>query len=132
VSETFAGKISGSREVVGKESTIKTRAGKKQTFPIAGVFRDFSDNSHLEAHILLPFARMVPCFRKHAADNRGANNIYFYLSTESPQAALEAVINRNLFNDVRKLRNVSFALQPLSRVHLFSNDIELSPEQDSV
>mgnify|MGYP006281116837 FL=1 len=132
ISETFADKMSMSVDAIGKELTIKTQAGKKQTFTIAGVFRDFPDNSHLEAHILLPFTRMVPYYRKHAADNWDANNVYFYLRAERPQADLEAKINRNLLNDVRTFQNVSFTLQPLSQVHLFSNDIELNLEQDSV
>jgi len=132
ISETFADKLSISKDILGRELSIKTPTGQKRTFTIAGVFKDFPDNSHLEAHILLSFSLMEPFYNRRRADNWDANNMYFYIRSERSQTHLEAKINQSLFEDINEMNNVSFSLQPLSRVHLFSNHIELHPEQDSV
>lgn len=128
ISEKFAKKLFSKIDVIGQEINIKNIAGEEISLIIQGVFKNFPSNSHFQAEILLPFIHIEKYYQQNTEFEWTNNNIYYYVQTLSPKIA-ENKINNNL---KRSGYQFVFNLQSLDKIHLFSNDIDLNIEKQSV
>ena len=123
ITEKIALKYFGNTDVLGK--TI--RINSKDDFTVTGVMANIPDNSHLQFDFVRPMrflARTNDDLRKNTWDNF---NFFTYIklndkAMQSKQAMgdlekkMQAIYKKN-----EPVLKVGFVLQPLARVHLYSN-----------
>jgi predicted permease len=123
ISEEMAMKYFGSTDVLDK--TI--RKNNKEDFTVTGVFADVPDNSHLQFDFVQPMrflARSNNDLKNNIWDNF---NWYTYIrlndkalqsksAIEDLEKKMQAIYKKN-----ESVLKVGFVLQPLSKVHLYSN-----------
>jgi putative ABC transport system permease protein len=123
ISEEMAMKYFGSVDVL--EKTI--RKNNKEDFTITGVIANVPDNSHLQFDFVQPMsflARTNNDFKNNVWDNF---NWYTYIKltdkakqSESTIKELETKIQA-IYKKNESFLKVSFVLQPLEKIHLYSN-----------
>ncbi|UZR93385.1 ABC transporter permease [Chondrinema litorale] len=134
--EETAIKYFGDENPVGK--TIYLRGDK--AFTVAGVVKDFPENSHFHFNILIPFENMYDLesddIAQRIEDNLTRNWIISHTSTyvllkegqmlESVNKHMENMVNE--YAPERMHLGQVFSLQPLKDIHLHSSEIGLNPE----
>lgn len=123
ITERMAMKYFGSTDVL--ERTI--RKNNEQDFTVTGVLANLPQNSHLKFDFVQPlsfFARTNNDFKNNVWDNF---NYFTYLlirenadRTQEGITAIEEKI-RAIYQKNESVLKVSFVLQPLARIHLYSN-----------
>jgi predicted permease len=123
ISEKMALKYFGTTDVL--EKTI--RKDNKEDFTVTAVMANIPDNSHLHVDFVVPMrflARTNDDLKKNIWDNYNWYT-YFRLSSKAPQSKAAIADLEKKIQDVYKknetVLKVSFILQPLAKIHLYSN-----------
>jgi ABC-type antimicrobial peptide transport system permease subunit len=126
ISGQMAKKYFGSDEAIGK--TLQILAFDKKNwldFKVTAVMKDIPHNSHLQASCFLPFKAINKLIWWYPLDewDEWSCNTYLQLSKDASRLETENNINeyfkkRNSANEKSTFR---FKLQPLSRIHLYSD-----------
>jgi putative ABC transport system permease protein len=132
LSQRLALKLFSKTNIVDRKLQIKYKSGETRTLFIKGVFENFPDNSHIQAEVLLPFRDVQDYFTKNSSFQWNNNSIYYYLQTSMDKKIIENRIYRSIPAEIKRSNNLDFRLQPLSHVHLFSNDVRFNIEKDSI
>ena len=123
ITEEIAMKYFGSTDVI--EKTI--RKNNKDDFTVTGVIANIPDNSHLKFDFVQPMrylARTNDDLKKNIWDNF---NYYTYIKiNDKAQQSKSAIADlekkmQDIYKKNEPVLKVAFILQPLSRVHLYSN-----------
>jgi putative ABC transport system permease protein len=123
ISEEMARKYFGSIDVL--EKTI--RKNNKEDFTITGVIANVPDNSHLQFDFVQPMsflARTNNDFKNNVWDNF---NWYTYIKLSDKAKQSESAIKeletkiQAIYKKNESFLKVSFVLQPLEKIHLYSN-----------
>jgi predicted permease len=123
ITEEMAKKYFGTTDVL--EKTI--RKNSKEDFTITGVIANIPKNSHLQFDFLQPMrflARTNDDLKKNTWDNF---NFYTYIKlNDKAKQSDEAIADlekkfQAIYKKNESVLKVSFVLQPLSKVHLYSN-----------
>lgn len=123
ISEQMAMKYFGSKDVIDK--TIKKN--NKDDFTVTGIMANVPDNSHLHFDFVQPMrylARTNEDLKYNKWDNY---NWYTYLKlgakTDQSKTSIVALEKRMqaIYQKNEKMLKVSFILQPLADIHLYSN-----------
>ncbi|HKK46795.1 MAG TPA: ABC transporter permease [Balneolaceae bacterium] len=127
ITASMAKKYFGKTDVVGK--TLYTNVYQAT---ISGVIKDFPPNSHIRMntiHTEPTWARQIDGWKKWAATNWTANAMITYVKMEPGfhnkkafQQKLTSLVAKHYGDDVDY--SSSFILQPLTDIHLHSQDIE--------
>ncbi len=132
ISESIALKIFSTTNVIGKDIVIKNLSGKSNSLLIKGVFEDFPENSHIKANVLISFKNIEERYQD-TNFQWDKNSVYCYiLSGVASAEIIEKKINNSVPLEIKKDYNYKFNLQHLSRIHLFSDNIDLNIEKQSV
>ncbi len=129
ISESSARKYFGKENPMG-EMIILTNTFGKQLFQITGVAQDVPENSHLKFDFLLSYKTLIQ-LRPQAAHYWGWNYFFTYVllspeaDPQSLQLALDEYIERHDLHGKDYKRK--FLLQPLKKIHLYSN-LRYEPE----
>jgi len=130
LSETVALKFFGDQDPIGRTVTYL----EKHDMHVTGIFRDFPKNSHFTMDVILPFDAK-PILEDRKLDSWGNSSCYTYFLL---QEGADAVQLEGKFPDMyAKYRgdqgwdSAGYYLQPLTKIHLFSNiNFDLSPGSD--
>ncbi len=130
LSEAVARKFFGDQDPIGQTVTYL----EKHDMHVTGVFRDFPKNSHLIMDLILPFDAK-PILEERKLDSWGNSSFYTYFLL---QESADAVQLEGKFPDMyTKYRGdqgwdrAGYYLQPLTKIHLFSNiNFDNSPGND--
>ncbi len=129
-SESMARKYFGETNPLGQTVVFQ----EKHDMRVTGVFKDFPDNSHFKMEIILPFDAM-PTLQNQPIDSWGNSSYYtYFLLQEGADAAqLESKLPEiyNKYRNDKGWDTAGYYLQPLTRIHLYSNiNFDLSPGND--
>lgn len=129
ITEEMATKYFGDKDPLG-ESLLFTG---NQAFKVAGVVKDFPDNSHLQFHMLVPWENMydletVPAaeiMRRNLSMNFVISHSYTYVLLKPGADPFNVNSNMNAFLEKYALPQVRvgqvFTLEPLTDIHLTSD-----------
>ena len=120
LTESTARRLFNSTEVIGKTFTTKDDA-----YIISGIVDDLPQNSFLLTEAFCYQAPKPPLAKADLEGSYNAGNAFIFLNETASVAAVTEKINR-LCNKLG-LTHFKIALQPVSRIHLYSSDIEISP-----
>lgn len=133
-SESMAKKYFGDEDPIGKTVAYLDRYDMKVT----GIFKDFPKNSHFTMDIIMPFETMGT-IQNRRLDTWGNNSYYTYflaqegvdpLQLESKLPALMKKYSEGKGWEYEGEQSRLY-LQPLTRIHLFSNiNFEIIPNND--
>ena len=132
VSISIAKKLFSNTDVIGKDIVVKDLAGKENTLIIKGVFEEFPENSHIKANILISFKNIEGLYQGNGGFQWNNNSMYCYILSAVTSKNIEKKINNILPLDIKNNYNFRFNLQPLNKIHLFSDKIDLNIEKQSV
>ncbi len=119
ISERMRDKYFGSDDPLGQTLILD-----EQPYQITGVFQDLPSNSHLQFDFLGSFAR----YERVYADRWGVSNFatYFLLredfSFEDYARRMPGLVEKHRGRETRATYGVTYPLEPLTRVHLFSRE----------
>jgi len=133
VSETTARKIFGTESPLGK--FLKLADGKD--YAVTGVFKDVPGNSHIRFNLLRSFETLV-ADNKAATENWFSISMYAYLlldenaDPKALEAKLPQFVDKNMGPTLKAIGGtMAFRLQPLKRVHLYSDFVlDVAPQGD--
>ena len=130
LSENQAKKYFGKENPLGKT----VRYNSKHDMIVTGIFKDFPKNSHFAMDILLPFDAQATLSNRNL-DTWRNNSCYTYclLQDGADPKALEDKLPAlfQKYSQGRGWDTAVFYLQPLTRIHLYSNiNFEIAPNSD--
>ena len=131
ISESSALKIFSTTNVIGKHLVVKYLTGEESSLVIKGVFEDFPENSHIKANALISFKNIEGRYQ-NADFQWDKNSVYCYILSGVASENIEKKVNNIVPLAIKRDFNYKFNLQPLSRIHLFSDNINLNIEKQSV
>ena len=117
LTEEMAAKYFGSEDPIGK--TIK--ADNKWDFQVTGVMKNVPRNSHLQFDFLIPF--VFGRELNYTVDNWGNSSFRTYVQLPKGIPAQDVIskISGYLFEKPTIEKDARLNLQPLTRIHLYSN-----------
>ncbi|MDB5262619.1 MAG: hypothetical protein JWQ14_1900 [Adhaeribacter sp.] len=125
ITEAMAEKYFGKTEALGQI----IRKDNQDDFTITGILANVPANSHLQFDFILPLA-FIARSNQDLEENRWGNfNFYTYVqlheNTVSSDAALQKLNKQvtRIFKQHLDKMQVTFQLQPVSRIHLHSNNL---------
>jgi putative ABC transport system permease protein len=138
VSESLAKRYFGDDDPIGK--SLKCNGSNE--FEITGVFKDAPENTHLKFDALFSFESLLkiigPEDTQNLMTNWGWSGNYCYIelapsaSVKLLEAKIPALVEKKMGKELRAWgEGMSFAMQPLSSIHLDSNfKDEIEPNGD--
>lgn len=132
ISESIALKVFSTKDVINKDIVIKDATGQESTLIIKGVFKDFPENSHIKANILISYKNIENLYQGNSKFQWNNSSIYYYILSDAISEKITQRINSLVPPEIKKNYNYSFTLQPLNRIHLLSDKIDLNIEKQSV
>ena len=117
ISERMREKYFGADDPLGQTIVLD-----EQPYRVTGVIRDIPSNSHLRFDFLGSFTR----YERAYADSWGVSNFATYLllredfSFEDYALRMPGLVEKHRGRDTRTTYGVSYPLEPLTRIHLFS------------
>ena len=123
--EDWAQKLFGDRDPIGREIMVIEYGN----CIVTGVMKNFPDNSHIQAKILVSLPYNEDFFKDYAS-NWNANGAYSYVVLNSPQdgdkisAEIPSFLTKYYGENARR----DFYLQPLHDIHFNSKSIESAIE----
>lgn len=107
--------------------------GKWRDFKITGIFKNIPRNSHFKFHFLGSFLN----YRPGSLENWAVSNFWTYIlieeesSIDTLREKLPQFLEKYRGKALRNMHNLSYLLQPLSRIHLHSHlKGEIEPNRD--
>ncbi|HJZ40176.1 MAG TPA: FtsX-like permease family protein, partial [Bacteroidales bacterium] len=131
ISEKSARKYFGSENPVGNPITLRID-NTNHDFTVEGVFKDFPEQSHFHANILLSTAFFTNHRNQASLTNWGNWSVLTYILMKKP--GMNKVINDKMPGLIDKYvpedldQDIKFRFQPLREIHLFSKDLEMDIE----
>jgi putative ABC transport system permease protein len=125
LTEKMARKFFGSEEPIGKTLQVSTANKNKISFSVTGILRDIPHNSHLQFHIFVPFRVLDEMVWWVKDFEKWGDWSYFTYVLVKPGSTIPE-INKKI-NDLVKENykqdqlTSKFFLQPLSKIHLYSD-----------
>lgn len=118
LSETTAKKYFANQDPIGKTIVV----GGRDELEITGIYEDFPENSTLSCDLMAAFSTLR--FSKKPSWDNASFETYCLLKPNTAIASAEAQINQVLDKNIEKENQwYSFSLQPLERIHLYSEGI---------
>jgi len=125
ITEKMAKKYFGKAEALGQI----IRKDNQDNFTVTGILANVPANSHLQFDFILPIA-FIARTNQDLKENRWGNfNFYTYVqlhpNTVSSDVALQKLNQQatRIFKQHLPEMQVAFQLQPISRIHLYSNNL---------
>ena len=125
ITEAMAEKYFGKADALGQI----IRKDNQDNFTVTGILANVPANSHLQFDFILPLAFIAET-NQDLKENRWGNfNFYTYVqlheNTVSSDAALQKLNQQvtRIFKQHLDEMQVAFQLQPVSRIHLYSNNL---------
>ena len=131
ISEKIALKLFSTKEVIGRSIVVKSSKGKEKNLVIKGVFKDFPNNSHIKANLLISFKSIEKIY-KTTRFYWNQNSMYCYILSGANLKKIEKRINNLVPSEFKANYNFKFSLQTLKRIHLFSNKINFNIEKQNI
>ncbi len=124
ISEKMARKYFGNADPVGHP--IKMAIDEVAMYRVAGVFKDFPDNTDLKIDILTALPRTPPAYAAKWWSHWGSTSLQTFVRFDTPQAARAFAAKMPNFVDRRALadmgkdasRTVGIGLLPIAKMHL--------------
>ncbi len=117
VSEKMSRKYFGDKAARGQILSLY-----EQDYTVTGVFKDVPQNSHFRFEFLVPFETFV----QRTREEWGISNYYTYVllrdkdAVAAYNAKIPALVEKYRGKESREVYKVSYPLQSLTRIHLFS------------
>lgn len=137
ISESFAKKYFGADDPLGKTLLMRRYGGVQRLCEVAGVFKDYPENSHLDIDYLLSINTLIDIERQNNPDNPEPLNDWgwysFYSFLELAPGVKPETLEAKLPGLFEKydpdwiipgVRWNEFELQPLRDIYLYSNLLE--------
>ena len=133
ISERMAEKYFKVQNAEGNQITLRID-NKDHEFIVEGIFKDFPEQSHFHANILLSMEFFAKQRNESSLTNWGNSSILTYILTKQPDMnsrineKLPGLITKYVPED--KAKDLHFRLQPLCDIHLYSNSllIDIEPQ----
>ena len=125
ISEAVAKKYFGNKNPIGKIISYKS----EHDFKITGVMKDLPDNSIFAVNFLAPFktTQIMDSFHNHESWRYSSYRTYFLLNKESNIQDLERKIPDLITKhfDEKTAKQIRFDFQPLTKIHLQSEQVKV-------
>jgi len=125
ISESIAKKYFGNENPIGKNISYKS----EHDFKITGILKDLPDNSILTVDFLAPFktTQIIDSFHDHKSWRYSSYRTYILLNKESNLEDLESKIPSLITKhfDEETAKQIQFEFQPLTKIHLQSDQVKL-------
>ena len=124
LTESFAKKLIGSTDIVGKTVTVSNQFGNT-AYTINAVLKDIPQSSDIRAEVFLSIHTLESAANRDDNDwadpntlQSGFVNIYTLLQKNTNVDVLQKQVTDFMHSTNPELKNVSFALQPFKHLHL--------------
>lgn len=131
LSEKCARKYFGNGNPVGNPITLRI-SNTNHDFTVEGVFKDFPEQSHFHANVLLSIAFLTKNRNQAVLTNWGNWSVLTYILMKKP--GMNKMINDKMPGLIEKYvpeehaQDLKFRLQSLRDIHLFSKDLKMDIE----
>ena len=135
LSKSMALKYFDSMDIIGKTIDIK-QFGAKSIFTVEGIFKDFAMNSSLQATMIGSTLYIEKLWGAEEIQSWTSNSYKTYLLLDKRESAtalnpeINSLYQKNINEEWAKEKK--FRLQPFTRVHLYSADIDDSETKGSI